>query len=116
MGSCAGVSYCVCVKTGWAGPCRSSREGSDVQKENLGTWTGPTRAEITEKSEVRTEKGITENQGSFSGHSTPRRRQCQGLGRVCVGARVEHVRDWNVLRAVEAEQMLVSECAALCLC
>lgn len=39
-----------------------------------------------------------------------------GLGRVCVGARVEHVRDWNVLRVVEAEQMLVSECAASCLC
>lgn len=35
---------------------------------------------------------------------------------VCVGARVEHVRDWNVLRAVEAEKMLVSESAALCLC
>lgn len=74
------------------------------------------RAEITEKSEVRTEKGITENQGSFSGHSTPRRRQCRGLGRACGGTGVEHVSDWNVLRAVEAEQMLVSECAALCLC
>lgn len=79
-------------------------------------WAYKSQEQRSQKNEVRTEKKITENQGSFSGHSTPRRRQCRGLGRVCVGARVEHVRDWNVLRVVEAEQMLVSECAASCLC
>lgn len=64
---------------------------------------------------VRTEKGIAENQSSFSGHSTPRMRQCLDLGTVCVRAGVEHVRDWNVLRTVEAKQLSVVK-VLLCAC
>lgn len=71
--------------------------------------------EITGKRTVRTEKGIAENQSSFSGHSAPRMRQCLDLGTVCVRAGVEHVRDWNVVRTVEALHLSVVK-VLLCAC
>lgn len=64
---------------------------------------------------MRTEKGIAESQSSFSGHSTARMRQCLDLGTVCVRARAEHVRDWNVVRTLESKQLSLVK-VLLCAC
>lgn len=77
MGSCAGVPCCVCEEGGRQAPAEAAESVLMFKRRawDHGLGLHEPRAEITEKSEVRTEKGITENQGSFSGHSTPRRRQ-----------------------------------------
>lgn len=93
------MCVCVCVKTGRQAPAEAAAERVLMFRENVVTQ-GP-RAEILEKKKVRIEKDIAKRQSSFSGHSTPRRRQCGGdLGTVCVRTRVEHVRDRNVARTV----------------
>lgn len=79
-------------------PAEAAESVLMFREESVGAQNGPARAEITGKRPVRTAKGIAESQSSFSGHSTPRMRQCLDLGTVCVRARVEHVRDWNVVR------------------
>lgn len=105
MDSCAGVPCYVCEDKGWQAPAEAAESVLTFKRRawEHGMVLQEPRAEIIEKSKVRTEKGVTENQSSFSGHSTPRMRQCQGLGTVCVRARVEHVRDWNAVRTVAAK-------------
>lgn len=96
-------------------PAEAAESVLIFREESVGARNGPARAEITGKRTVRTEKGIAESQSSFSGHSTPRMRQCLDLGTVCVRARVEHVRDWNVVRTVEAKQLSLVK-VLLCAC
>lgn len=115
MGSLAGIPCYVHVKMGRQAPAEAAESVLMFREESVGTQNGPSRAEVTGKRTVRTEKGIAESQSSFSGHSTPRMRQCLELGTVCVRARVEHVRDWSVVRILEAKQLSLVK-LLLCAC
>lgn len=85
------------------------------REESVGTRKWSFKSRDPREGTVRTEKGIAESQSSFSGHSTPRMRQCPDLGTVCVRARVEHVRDWSVVRTLESKQLSLVK-VLLCAC
>lgn len=107
MGSLAGIPCYVHVKTGRQAPAEAAES---VQRGERGN------AEWSFKSRGRgEEKGIAESQSSFPGHSTPRMRQCPELGTVSVRARVVHVRDWSVVRTLEAKQLSLVN-LLLCAC
>lgn len=117
MGTLAGIPCYMRVKMGRQAPAEAAESVQMFREESVGTWNGPTRAEITGKRTVRTEKGIAKNQSSVLGDSTPRNEwQCLDLGTVCLRARVEHVRDWNGDADFGGKAVVFSESASLCLC
>lgn len=106
---------CACEDRSRQAPAEAAESVLMFREESVRARDGPARAEITGRRTVRTEKGTAESQSSFSSHSAPRKRQCLGLGTVCVRAGVEHVRDWSVVRTVEAKPLSLVK-VLLCAC